>query len=53
MVGDIHLNLKEEGMSEIDEQSSERTVINNCKRTTNISVSANLFKMNNRNWEDD
>jgi len=34
-------------MSEIDEDSSSKSVIQNRKRTTNISVSGNIFRQIN------
>ncbi len=44
-IQDLKLNLKEEGMSEIDEDSfSSGSMIQNRKRTTNISVSANVYR---------
>lgn len=42
-VFDIQLNLKEEGMSEMDDEESSRSIVQNRKRTTNLNVSGNIF----------
>lgn len=46
-VFDFRLDLKEEGMSEPDENESSRSMIQNRKRTTNLSVTAKMFNQIN------
>ena len=48
-VFDFKLDLKEEGMSEPDENESSRSMIQNRKRTTNLSVTAKMFNKINEN----